>query len=67
MSNLFGGGSKPKSPTLPPEPEPVEQIESVSEDSQDVARRQKKKLLRGGRRVTLLSGIQSALKKRLGE
>jgi hypothetical protein len=64
MSNLF---KKTRTPTLPKESEPLEQIERVTEDASDVQRREKKKLLKGGRRGTILSGIASVLKKRLGE
>lgn len=56
-----------KSPDLPPEPEPVEEVETIEEDAVGARQREKRKLLRGGRRSTILSGIQSALKKRLGE
>ncbi len=58
---------KPKTPDLPPEPEPIEEVATVEEDAGAAAKREKKKLLRGGRRATILSGIKSALKKRLGE
>jgi len=64
MSGLF---SKPKSPKLPPEPEPIEEVEVIEEDAAEAARREKKKLLTRGRRATILSGIAQALKKRLGE
>ena len=63
MSNLF---NKPKSTRLPKQQEPLEKIETIQEDATDVQRREKKKLLRGGRRGTIISGIASALKKRLG-
>lgn len=63
MSNLF---NKPRTPDLPPEPEPVEDIAQVQEDASSAQRREKKKFARGGRRGTIISGIQSALKKRLG-
>lgn len=65
MSSLF---NKPRTPTLPPEPEPIEEVQAVQEDATEAGRREKKKLLsRRGRKSTVLSGIQSALKKRLGE
>ncbi len=63
MSNLF---NKPRTPDLPPEPEPVEDIQTVQEDASAAQRREKKKVLRGGRRGTIISGISAALKKRLG-
>lgn len=63
MSNLF---RKPRTPTLPPEREPLEEVEAIQEDATVAARRGKKRLLRGGRRGTIISGIQSALKTRLG-
>lgn len=65
MSGVF---SKPKTPKIPPaapEPEPVS---VVTEEGEQARRRERKRLLtRGGRQSTILSGIQSALKKRLGE
>ena len=64
MSNLFGG--KPKTPTLPKQPEPLEEVTKIEEDASDVQRREKKRLLKGGKRGTIISGITSALKKRLG-
>lgn len=64
MSGVF---SSPKRPKIPPQPEPVEEIAIAEEDAAIAARKEKKKLLRGGRRSTILSGITSALKKRLGE
>ncbi len=64
MTSLFGGVKRPK---LPPQPEPIEEIEVVEEEAEAAKRRERKKLLVGGRRATILSGITSALKKRLGE
>lgn len=63
MSNLF---SKPRTPDLPPQQEPIEEIETIQEDAAVAQRREKKKFARGGRRGTIISGIQAALKKRLG-
>ena len=63
MSNLF---SKPRTPDLPPEPEQIEDVQRIEEDASSAQRREKKKVLRGGRRSTIISGIRSALKKRLG-
>ena len=65
MSSLF---NKPRGPDLPPVPEPIEEVSITEEDAVSAARREKKKVVsRRGRRSTFLSGIQSALKKRLGE
>lgn len=64
MSSVF---SKPSTPKLPPEPEPLEKIEEIDEEADKAARREKKKIAKGGRKSTILSGIQSALKRRLGE
>ncbi len=64
VKNLF---SKPRTPDLPPQQEPVEEIETIEEDAAETRRREKKKLLRGGRRATILGGIRAVLKKRLGE
>lgn len=64
MSSLFRG---PKTPKLPPAPEPIEEVEVIEEEAEEARRRERKKLLTRGRRTTILSGIQSALKKRLGE
>jgi len=64
MSGLF---SKPKTPSMPKQPEPIEEVAVVEEDAEKARGRERKKLLQGGRRSTILSGIQSALKKRLGE
>ncbi len=64
-SKIFGG--KPSRPKLPPPPEEIEEIEVVEEEAEEARRRERKKLFTGGRRATILSGIMSALKKRLGE
>lgn len=64
MSSIFKSPKRPKIPE--PEPEP-EEIEVVEEGAAEAARREKKKILRGGRRGTIISGIMSALKRRLGE
>ena len=64
MSSLFRG---PKTPDLPPEPEAVEEVSNIEEDAISAARREKKKVAKGGRRSTILSGITAALKRRLGE
>lgn len=63
MSSIF---RSPKKPDLPPEPEPIEEVSVVEEDA-SVAQRKKKKAIAGkGRSGTIISGITSALKKRLG-
>ena len=64
MSSILG---KPEKPKIPPQPEPVADIETVQEDAEVAKRRERKRLQTGGRKSTLISGIQSALKKRLGE
>lgn len=64
MSSIFRGPSKPN---LPPEPEAVEEVSAIEEDADKASRRERKKIAKGGRRSTILSGIQSALKRRLGE
>ena len=56
----------PKTPKLPPVPEPIEDVQVIEEEATKVARRERKKFLKGGRRGTIISGITSALKKRLG-
>ncbi len=63
--SIFRG---PKKPDLPPEPEPVEDVAVIEEDAEVAARKRKKKILKGGRRGTIISGIQAALlKRKLGE
>lgn len=70
MSSLF---SKPKTPKIvaPVAVEPEEEIQVITEEAEEARKRERKRLLTGGRRATMLSGIQSALarnlKKRLGE
>lgn len=64
MSAVF---SKPKILSRAITPEPASDVRMVQEDADVSRRREKKKLLTGGRRSTILSGIQSTLKKRLGE
>ena len=64
MSGLF---SKPRTPDMPAQPEPIEPVAVIEETAEETRRRERKKLLTGGRRQTILSGIMSALKKRLGE
>ena len=64
MSSMFG---KPKMPDIPKQAEPIEDVKMVTEDAETARRRERKKLQTGGRQSTILSGIQSALHKRLGE
>lgn len=64
MSGIF---SKPKMPNLPEQEAPVEDVKMVTEEAEVARRRERKRLLKGGRRATILSGIQAALHKRLGE
>jgi len=64
MSSLF---SKPRTPDIPPPPPEPEPITTIEEDAAEAAKRRKKRVIRGGRQSTILSGIQMALKKRLGE
>ena len=63
MSGIF---SKPSTPKLPPQPEPIEEVAVIKEDADVAARKEKKKLAKGGKRSTIISGITSALKRRLG-
>jgi len=57
-------GSKPK---VPPVQEQAPPIATVEESAEEAARRRRKRLTDISRRSTIMSGIQSALKKRLGE
>ena len=50
-----------------PEQEKVEPVQNIEEDADTARRNRRKLLLSGGRRSTILAGIQNALKKRLGE
>jgi len=63
MSGMF---SSPKKPKLPPTPAPVEEVAVIEEDADVAGRKEKKRLMQGGRQSTIISGIQSALKSRLG-
>jgi hypothetical protein len=58
---------KPQSPNLPPEPEPIEEVTTITDDAGKAKRRKKKGIRQGGRQSTILSGISASLKKRLGE
>ena len=64
ITSLFG--LKPDTPNTPPPPEEVETITKVEEES-EVAKRKKKQALPKGRQTTQFAGIQTLLKKRLGE
>lgn len=64
MSSIFSKPKRPKIPPMQPEPEPVSM---VTEEAEVARRRERKRLSRGGRESTILSGIKSLLKKRLGE
>ena len=66
VGDIFG---KPKRPKIFTEeaPEPAREITVIQEEAEKARRREKKRLLTGGRRGTILSGIQTMLKKRLGE
>jgi len=64
MSGLF---SKPKTPDIPKQEAKIEDVKRVTEDAEVSRRKERKKLLTGGRRSTIISGIKSALHKRLGE
>ncbi len=65
-STVAGAFTSP-TPKLPPAQETIEPVTTIEEDAGDVRRRKRKRLSAGGRQSTILSGIQSALKKRLGE
>ena len=64
MSSIF---RKPSSPKIPAPPEPIEEVQVLEEDAEKARQRERKKLVIGGRRSTILSGIEASLKKRLGE
>ena len=64
MSGVFSSPKKPKMQPQQAEPEP---IATVTEDAEVSRRKERKKLSTGGRQSTMLSGIQAAIKKRLGE
>lgn len=64
MSGVFKGPKRPRIAAAEPEPE---RIEVVEEEAEEARKRERKKLQTTGRRATVLSGIMSALKRRLGE
>lgn len=62
------GLRSPRIKSIAPEGrEPIEQVEAIEETAGEAGRRERRRLIRGGRRSTILSGIMSSLKKRLGE
>ena len=62
MSSVFKSPKSPKVAEIP------EEVAVVSETEGDVAaQKKKKKVLTGGRRGTIISGISTALKERLGK
>ena len=68
MSGLFSGvGAGLKSKGVQPPTQQAAPIRTVEEDAGTARMRERKKLQTGGRTSTILSGIQSALNKRLGE
>ena len=49
-------------------PAPIEKLESIEEDASTAVKRKKRaELLKSGKSSTLMAGIQSRLKSRLGE
>jgi hypothetical protein len=58
---------KPKQPDLPQEQEPIEEVSTVTQDAAKAQQRKKRGIRQGGSQSTVLSGINQALKKRLGE
>ena len=64
MSGVF---SRPKQPKIEAEPAELEPVEEITEDTSEVRRRERKKLLKGGRPSTIISGIKSQLVKRMGD
>lgn len=71
MSSVLSGSilKKPKRPKFfaQEEADPVQEVEMIEEEAGVTRRKERKKLLKGGRASTVLSGMLSALKKRLGE
>ena len=68
MSGVFGG--KPKK-TVIPEQEPIEEVSAIKQDEIVAEQQKKKKTIltaqQSGKQSTVLSGIATQLKKRLGE
>ncbi len=67
MSGILGGSKKPKLPAQ----QTIEEVDTIKEDETAAGRREKRKTIlsaqTGGKQSTILSGIATALKKRLGE
>ena len=59
--------SSAKTPKLPAQRAEIEPIETITEEPEKVRRRERKRLLTGGRAATIISGTLAALKKRLGD
>ncbi len=67
LTTATGGVFKaPVTPQLPDAPEEITSVREVQGDPER-RRRLRKRFATGGRQGTILSGIQAALKKRLGE
>ncbi len=63
-SKIFGKPSRPKIQGQ----QPIEDVEVIEEEAGQARERERRRLVqRRGRSSTILSGIMSALKKRLGE
>lgn len=59
----LGGPKKPKII----EQEPIEEVQIIQEDATKAGQRERRKqIISGGRKKTILSGIQTVLKQRLG-
>ncbi|KKN44594.1 hypothetical protein LCGC14_0691320, partial [marine sediment metagenome] len=54
-------------PALPEQEAEAEPVEVIEEEASAARRRQRRRLSRGGPRQTILGGVASALKRRLGE
>lgn len=67
MSGIFSKPKKPKIPPVQAQPEPIQEVEMVEEEAGVARRKERKRLLTGGRASTIISGTLAALKKRLGE
>ena len=63
MSSVFRSPKKPDIPVA----EEVETVANIEEGAEVAARKSKKKILKGGRRGTIISGIAKTLKERLGK
>ena len=63
---MSGSFKSPETPKIP-KPEPIEDVQVVEDTAEEASRKRKVNIAQGGRQSTILSGIQSALKRRLGE